>query len=159
VSGISTHDVETLRALFERTDWKEIRVSLGDSELFLSKDGRTSLSAAAPAPVARATVHAEAAKSAAPAPAAPTGIDVPPGWRLVTASSLGTFYRALKPGAPALTEIGARVTADSELCLIEVMKLFTTMRAGASGTIREIYVQDGQLVEFKQPLFLIEPDA
>jgi acetyl-CoA carboxylase biotin carboxyl carrier protein len=85
--------------------------------------------------------------------------DAPAGWTIIKAPSLGTFYRAPKPGAPVFTDIGARVTGDTELCLIEVMKLFTTLRAGISGTVAEIYAKDGDLVEFDQPLFLIEPHA
>jgi biotin carboxyl carrier protein len=77
----------------------------------------------------------------------------------VRAPSLGTFYSAPKPGAPKFADVGAQVEAQSELCLIEVMKLFTTMRAGIAGVVREIHVKDGDLVEFDQPLFLIEPNA
>ena len=94
----------------------------------------------------------------APASAAPVGA-VPPGWVQIRAPSLGTFYRAPKPGAPKFVEVGATVTPESDLCLIEVMKLFTTLRSGVSGTVREVYVQDGELVEFDQPLFLIQPNA
>ena len=92
------------------------------------------------------------------ASAAPVGA-VPPGWVQIRAPSLGTFYRAPKPGAPKFVEVGATVTPESDLCLIEVMKLFTTLRSGVSGTVREVYVQDGELVEFDQPLFLIQPNA
>jgi acetyl-CoA carboxylase biotin carboxyl carrier protein len=53
--------------------------------------------------------------------------------------------------------IGQKVTPDTEMCLIEVMKLFTSVRAGVAGTVREVCVEDTQLVEFDQPLFLVEP--
>lgn len=76
---------------------------------------------------------------------------------MVKAPSLGTFYRAPKPGAAPFVATGSTIGADSELCLIEVMKLFTTLRAGTAGTIREIYASDGDLVEYDQPLFLVEP--
>lgn len=92
---------------------------------------------------------------AAPTTAART--DIPDGWTMVRAPSLGTFYRAPKPGAAPFVAIGSKVGADSELCLIEVMKLFTTLRAGTAGAIREIYASDGDLVEYDQPLFLVEP--
>lgn len=162
---ISTQDIEALMALFERTGWKAMHLKLGDFDLFLSKDGSGSpLAGAASAPAALPSVPTQAPSAPAPCEAAkPSGGAgdpvVPPGWVLVTAPSLGTFYRAPKPGAPMFTELGASVASDSELCLIEVMKLFTTLRATATGTVREIYAQDGQLVEYGQPLFLIEPDA
>ncbi|ARR55223.1 acetyl-CoA carboxylase biotin carboxyl carrier protein subunit [Rhizorhabdus wittichii DC-6] len=162
MSDISTQDIEALMALFERTGWKAMHLKLGDFDLFLSKDGSGSPLAGAPSGPVPASAPTPVLEAPAPAPAgaAHTGDPVvPPGWVLVTAPSLGTFYRAPKPGVPMFTELGASVAKDSELCLIEVMKLFTTLRATATGTVREIYAQDGQLVEYGQPLFLIEPDA
>ncbi|WP_240334292.1 acetyl-CoA carboxylase biotin carboxyl carrier protein [Sphingobium estronivorans] len=166
MSEISTQDIEALMALFERTGWKVMHLKAGDFDLFLSKDGSGSALAGAPSVPALPSVPTPALSAPAPAPAgaaqpsASAGDPVvPPGWVLVTAPSLGTFYRAPKPGVPMFTDLGASVAKDSELCLIEVMKLFTTLRATATGTVREIYAQDGQLVEYGQPLFLIEPDA
>ena len=75
------------------------------------------------------------------------------------APNLGTFYRAPKPGAPPYVKIGQHVDAETELCLIEVMKLFTTVLAGVSGVVRQVLVEDAELVEFDQALFLIEPAA
>ncbi|WP_411341211.1 biotin/lipoyl-containing protein [Sphingopyxis sp. J-6] len=162
MSGISTQDIEALMALFERTEWKAMHLTLGDFDLFLSKDGSSPDRAVAPFAHALPVASAPVPPADAPAPATPSSgrADapvVPAGWTLVTATSLGTFYRAPKPGAPVFTELGASVAEDSELCLIEVMKLFTTLRATTTGTVREIYAEDGQLVEFGQPLFLIEP--
>ncbi len=75
------------------------------------------------------------------------------------APNLGTFYRAPKPGAPPYVRIGQHVDPTTELCLIEVMKLFTSVFAGVSGFVRQVLVEDAELVEFDQALFLIEPDA
>ena len=63
---------------------------------------------------------------------------------------------AAQPGAAALVEVDSQVDKDTELCRIEVMKRFTALRAGVAGTVREVYVKDGDLVEFAQPLFLID---
>ena len=90
---------------------------------------------------------------------AATTTDVPDGWTIVRAPSLGTFYRSPKPGAEPFVATGSKVGVESKLCLIEVMKLFTTLRAGTTGTIRQIYKSDGDLVEYDQPLFLVEPGA
>ena len=165
MSSISTQDIEAIVDQFQRGDWREMHLRIGDVELFLSKDGNARLperGASAPAAPAAAVAAAPAAASGhgatAPASAAPVGA-VPPGWVQIRAPSLGTFYRAPKPGAPKFVEVGAAVTPESDLCLIEVMKLFTTLRSGVSGTVREVYVQDGELVEFDQPLFLIQPNA
>lgn len=165
--AISTRDLEALIQMFERSDWKELELQVEGYELYLSKDanGRAGWSAApgaAPAPAAAPAAALAAAPSAgaAPAPAAkghaPAAAIAPEGCAFVTAPSLGTFYRAAKPGAAPFVQVGQDVDADTELCLIEVMKLFTTLRAGLAGKVREILVKDGELVEFGQPLFVIE---
>lgn len=165
---LSAHDLEALLEIFEASDWKEMHLNFGGSELFISKDPNArrqaagapvGVAAAAPAPAAIAAPAAHAAPAAAAPAAKGAAVSAPDGWVVVTAPSLGTFYRAPKPGAAPFTDISAKVTEDSELCLVEVMKLFTTLRAGTSGHVREIYAKDGELVEFGQPLFLIEPDA
>jgi biotin carboxyl carrier protein len=74
---------------------------------------------------------------------------------VVVAPNLGTFYRAPKPGAAPFLEIGQKVSADTEVCLIEVMKLFTSVKAGVAGTVRHVAVADAELVEGGQPLLYI----
>ena len=82
--------------------------------------------------------------------------EAPQGHVFIRAANLGTFYRAPKPGAPAYVNVGDTVTPEAEVCLIEVMKLFTPLHAGVKGVVREILVNDSSLVEFDQPLFLVE---
>lgn len=81
---------------------------------------------------------------------------IDPSWVAVEASNLGTFYRSPKPGSPPFVEVGQTVRQGAELCLIEVMKLFTSVRAEIGGKIRHIAAADGQLVEGGQPLMYIE---
>jgi acetyl-CoA carboxylase biotin carboxyl carrier protein len=69
---------------------------------------------------------------------------------------VGTFYRAPSPGAPAFVEIGQSVSKGQTLCIIEAMKLLNEIESDASGTIKAILVENGQPVEYGQPLFLIE---
>lgn len=76
---------------------------------------------------------------------------------LITAPVLGTFYRAPKPGEPPFVEVGDEVGPDSNLCVIEVMKLYNSVRAGAAGRVVAIYASDGDLVEFDQPLVALRP--
>lgn len=148
-------DVEALVEIFEASDWDELEVEIGDFALYLSKqaDGearaRRSQAAADRSPEAKAPPATSLGASTAP--------PVPENWIAVRAPNLGTFYRAPKPGAAPYVEVGQTVGAETEVCLIEVMKLFTTVRAGASGTIGRICVADAELVEFGQILFLIEP--
>ena len=110
--------------------------------------------AAAPAPVAApAPAAAPEPAAAAPEPASTEGL-VP-----VYAPMVGTFYAAPEPSAPPFTELGARVDEDATVGLIEVMKVFNSIRAGANGVIEQILVQNAQFVEYGQALFLIRPDG
>ena len=168
---ISSGDVEAIVRMFEQSKWKELELRVGNCELFLSKDanGRASSSStvstavhdrAAAAP-AVTTSAASAAVKKEPTPHSTNGgsVELPPGCVHVSAPSLGTFYRSPKPGAPLFVELGQEVTEDTELCLIEVMKLFTTLRAEVKGTIRELLVKDGDLVEYGQPLFVVQTNG
>jgi acetyl-CoA carboxylase biotin carboxyl carrier protein len=76
----------------------------------------------------------------------------------VSAPMVGTFYRSPSPGAPPFVKIGSKVKKGDPICIIEVMKLFTTITAEWSGTVKEIGAENGQLVEYGQMLFVIAPD-
>ena len=96
-----------------------------------------------------------------PAPAAPAPAAVPPpppepkGHQLKS-PMVGTFYRAASPGAPPFVEIGQSVTKGQTLCIIEAMKLLNEIESDATGTVKAILVENGQPVEYGQPLFTIE---
>lgn len=177
---IKPQDVSALIEAFERSTSQEMRVAAGNFELQLSKNAngvrqvwgsRAEGRATAAAPVALApsapAQPASEAPSAAPKPetqAAKTqpgavAATPPAGHTYVRAANLGTFYRSPKPGAPSYVEIGTRVTTETEVCLIEVMKLFTPLIAGTTGVVRDVLVSDGALVEFDQPLFLVQLEA
>ena len=74
----------------------------------------------------------------------------------ITAPMVGTFYSAAEPGAEPFVKVGSRIDADSVICILEAMKLFTEVEADVSGEIVEILVKDGDLVEFGQPLFSVK---
>jgi len=78
------------------------------------------------------------------------------GYIPIRSPMLGTFYRAPKPGAPPFVEEGQMVNADDTVCIIEVMKLFNTVKSGVRGRIAKTLVEDGVMVEFQQTLFLVE---
>jgi acetyl-CoA carboxylase biotin carboxyl carrier protein len=165
--NIQPQDIDALIELFEASDWDELHLKIQDFELFLSTDPAARSSAAAAVPAAAG--HAAAAPTSAPTlpaatvesssravAAAPSGA-VPAHWVAVTAPNLGTFYRAPKPGAPSFVEIGQAVETNTEVCLIEVMKLFTTLKAGVKGIVKQVCVKDAAMVEFGDTLFYIEP--
>lgn len=154
-------DIEALVELFDQSDWDEMHLKTDDLEIFLSNDPRAvapsqmaALSSNETVPVIGDTVSTVPATAAAPSASV---FEVPDGMVAVSAPNLGTFYRAPKPGAPAYVEVGHHVAAESEVCLIEVMKLFTPVAAGTAGIVREICIEDGELVEFGQVLVVIEP--
>lgn len=151
-------DVEILARLFETGGWTELRVESATISLLLSNDETTatlggtqtgSVSPGEPQPV-------QPNPSPTPASAAVTTGSVDPGWHAISAPTLGTFYRAPKPGAAPFVELGQIVLAETEVCLIEVMKLFTSVQAGVAGTVRHIAVADAELVTGGQALIYVE---
>ena len=120
-----------------------------------------------PAPVApMALPQAAAAMLPAPAPAAPAPAAAPAeaaaapsdeGLVIVESPMVGTFYSASSPGAPAFTEVGATVSKGQTLCIVEAMKLMNEIEAETAGTVVEICVENGNPVQFGQPLFKIRP--
>jgi len=167
-------DLQTLAEMFKAGGWKELRVEFPGGALLLSEDlGTPSLLAETVAPMATAVAPVAAVAAAAPsapaaavavspaatvAPAAATGGPVDPSWTAIRAPNLGTFYRSPKPGTPPFVEVGQRVTAETEICLLEVMKLFTSVKAGNNGVIKQVCVDDAQLVEGDTILFYIAAD-
>ncbi|MFM6830008.1 MAG: acetyl-CoA carboxylase biotin carboxyl carrier protein [Novosphingobium sp.] len=163
-------DLEALVRQFQASDLTEMHVRTDGIELFLSRNpdaepllGATIAAPATsiPAPAAAAPRTTQSAASApAPSPApAPAAANIPDGWSIVSAPYLGTFYRAPKPGEANFVELGQSVDAGTDLCLVEVMKLFTAVCADVKGVVRHIYVNDGDMVVEGQPLFALEPAA
>ena len=156
-------DLEALIRNFESSDWREMRLQMEGVELILAKDAAPQLREIPPGNTNWNASRSESTtapkeSSGAPLPAPKKLLEtIPQGWTQIRAPSLGTFYRSPKPGTPPFVEVGGKISAESEICLIEVMKLFTTVRAGVKGTVREIYPADSDLVEYNQPLFLVEP--
>ena len=150
--------LKTLIDLVAESDISELEVTEGESKVRIVKSGAASHSqvvmmpAAAPAPA----VAAPAAHVAAPAaaPAAPAAAEAPAG-HVVKSPMVGTFYRSSAPGSPPFVDIGASVKEGDTLCIIEAMKLVNEIDADATGTIKQILVENGQPVEFGQPLFII----
>jgi acetyl-CoA carboxylase biotin carboxyl carrier protein len=111
----------------------------------------------APAPVLEAPSAPAPAPTAAPekpAPAAPS-VDES-GLHKIVSPMVGTFYRSPEPGAPAYVQPGDKVTPNKVVCIVEAMKLFNEIEAEVTGEIVKVLVEDGQLVEYGQPLFLVK---
>jgi acetyl-CoA carboxylase biotin carboxyl carrier protein len=119
----------------------------------------TSVAAHAPAADAAVRSAARAAGSAAPLPSSATAASTDPNVQDVVAPLLGTFYRAPKPGAQPFVEVGSVVEEDTVIAIIEVMKLMNSVRAGVRGTVTEILVSDGSLVEYEQVLLRVRKEG
>lgn len=114
--------------------------------------------AMAPAPAMSApSAPVQAAAAPAPTASAPAGDDTA-GLVPIKSEMVGTFYASPKPGAKAFVNVGSSVVKDeSDVCILEAMKTFNTMKSSVTGTIAKVLVQDGQSVQFDQPLFLVKP--
>jgi acetyl-CoA carboxylase biotin carboxyl carrier protein len=142
--------VKKLIELLEESGIAEIEIHEGEEAVRISRypQGTPVVQAAAPQPVPAA------APSPAPAVEEETAAEVPEG-HAVLSPMVGTFYRASAPGNPPFAEVGQRVSTGDTLCIIEAMKMFNQIEADTSGVIAAVLVENGQPVEYGQPLFII----
>jgi acetyl-CoA carboxylase biotin carboxyl carrier protein len=146
--------LKTLIDLVSDSNVSELEITEAEGKVRIVKGGAAQHVAtpavAMPAAGAAATASALApAAGAAAAPAAPAG-------HTVKSPMVGTFYRAASPGAKSFIEIGSQVKEGDTICIIEAMKILNEIEADKSGTITQILVENGQAVEYGQPLFVIE---
>ncbi len=145
--------LKTLIDLVSESGIAEIEVTEGEDKVrIVNKYASAPMHAAAPlampaAPTAPVAVAAPAAATVEP-PAAPSG-------HVVKSPMVGTFYRSPNPESKPFVEIGQTVKAGDTLCIIEAMKLLNEIEADVAGTVREILVDNGQAVEYGQPLFIV----
>ncbi len=147
--------IKKLIELLEESGIEELEICEGEESVRISRGGSK---VAAPAQYYAAP---QAVPAAAPAPApaaeaapAPAAVETPSG-HMVRSPMVGTFYRSPAPGAPMFAEVGKKVQAGDVLCIVEAMKMMNQIEADKSGTIDAILVEDGEPVEFDQPLFSI----
>jgi acetyl-CoA carboxylase biotin carboxyl carrier protein len=134
----------------------ELEITEGEEKVKIVKGGGVSVSAPAPA-MAAAPAAAPADPRPAPAAAAPPPAEPEPGQdgHAVKAPMVGTFYRSSSPDAKAFVEVGQAVKEGDTICIIEAMKLMNEIEADASGVVKAILVENGQPVEYGQPLFIL----
>ncbi len=143
--------LKTLIDLVSESNISELEIAEADGKVRIVK------ASAQPSPAAISSGYAPApnfappaqAVAAEPPPPAPTG-------NVVKSPMVGTFYRSASPGSDPFIEIGSTVKVGDPICIIEAMKIMNEIEADAAGTIREILCENGQAVEFGQPLFIIE---
>ena len=149
--------LKTLIDLVSESNVSELEITEADGKVRIVKG-------APPAPAAPVAVAAPVAaaapaltSAAAPAPAAPAPqVEAEPTGHTVTSPMVGTFYRSSSPGAKAFVEIGSEIKEGEPICIIEAMKIMNEIEADKSGVVSKILCENGQAVEFGQPLFIIE---
>ena len=138
--------------LVQESGIAELEITEGEEKVRISRAGNAVQTAVMAMPQA-ATMMAVAPAAAAPA-AAPE-VPAEPEGHVVKSPMVGTFYRSSAPGAKPFVEIGQTVNAGETLCIIEAMKLLNEIEADQGGVIKTVLVENGQPVEYGQPLFLI----
>jgi acetyl-CoA carboxylase biotin carboxyl carrier protein len=152
--------LKTLIDLVSESNISELEITEAEGKVRIVKGGPATAAAVpmAMAPVAAASVAVPAAGSAPPPAAAPAVPEAPPvaEAKYVRSPMVGTFYRAASPGAKAFVDVGDSVKAGQAVCIIEAMKIMNEIEADAEGRIKRILCENGQAVEFGQPLFELE---
>jgi acetyl-CoA carboxylase biotin carboxyl carrier protein len=148
--------VKKLIELLEESGIAEIEITEGEESVRISRYGGSApvVTHTAPAMVAAAPAPTPALAATAAPPAA-GGKEIPAGHQ-VKSPMVGTFYRSASPGAKAFVEVGSVVKDGDTLCIIEAMKMMNQIEADKAGTIKAILANNGDAVEFGQPLFIIE---
>ena len=140
---LTRRDIDDILALIDGSDFVELRLEMGDLKLELRRPGA--------GPAVAAPVVAAPVAVAAPVVASGHGSPIP-------APLLGIFWHAPRPGADAFVKPGDRVTADSVIGIIEVMKLMNSVPAGVAGVVIEVTAPNGEMVEHGQTLIRIQPE-
>jgi acetyl-CoA carboxylase biotin carboxyl carrier protein len=154
---LSEDDVLHILKLIDESKFDYFQLEVGELKITVSKGDPIPLAGSAQPVTVSAAPVAAPKPVAAPAIPAAKAVAIPAGHLAVTAPILGTFYVAPEPGAPPFVMVGQQVTEDTTCGLIEVMKVFNSVRAGVKGTIVEVVAANGGFVEFGQTLIIVKP--
>ena len=144
--------IKTLIDLVQQSGIAELEITEGEERVRISRLGVPGTYAPAPPSTSTYMLPTEltnAVPAAAPGPTEPTG-------HTLKSPMVGTFYRCPSPGTPSFVEVGQTVSKGQTLCIIEAMKLLNEIESDAAGVVKAILVENGQPVEYGQPLFIIE---
>jgi acetyl-CoA carboxylase biotin carboxyl carrier protein len=150
--------LKTLIDLVAESDIAELEVTEGESKVRIVKSSampQNQMVMMQPQGMQQHYAPAQAPAAAAPAAAPVAAVVAEPTGHIVKSPMVGTFYRSSSPGSPAFVEVGANIKEGDTLCIIEAMKLLNEIDSDVSGVVTKILVENGQPVEFGQPLFVI----
>lgn len=149
--------LKTLIDLVSESNISELEITEADGKVRIVKTDPQSATPTVYMPAAHhMQAHMPALPASAPAPVAAPPEAAEPTGHLVKSPMVGTFYRSSSPGSKSFVEVGDTVKAGDPICIIEAMKIMNEIDADKSGTITSILVENGNAVEFGQPLFIIE---
>ena len=154
MSELTHADVDTILRIIDQMKGQEVHLEIGELKLHVTPGNAPAVSTAS---LSSGAADPTPVPAAAPA-TKPQSAAIPPGQVAIRAPTMGTFYRADAPGARPYAEVGDHVNSDDTVGVFEVMKLFSSLAAGVSGTITAFLVANETLVEQDQPLILIQPD-
>lgn len=147
--------LKTLIDLVSESNVSELEITEAEGKVRIVKSGGAVMPQYVAAPMAAPMPVAAPAVAAAPAPAAEAPAPEMAG-HVVKSPMVGTFYRASSPGAKAFVELGSQVKVGDTLCIVEAMKILNEIESDKAGTVTRILGENGQAVEYGQPLFVIE---
>ncbi|MEY4562021.1 MAG: hypothetical protein RLZZ618_1298 [Pseudomonadota bacterium] len=149
--------LKTLIDLVSESNISELEITEADGKVRIVKaDPNAVQYVSAPQHVMQAAPQHAAAPAAAAAAAAPAEAPAEPAGHIVKSPMVGTYYGAASPGAKPFVEVGSVVKEGQAICIVEAMKIMNEIEADKSGTVTKVYCENGQAVEFGQPLFIIE---
>ena len=150
--------LERITRLMKENDLNTLDIRDGDKRIILKRGADVIVAQHSPAPMQHAPVQSHAGSSGA---SAGTASSAPPSDEAnllsIKSPMVGTFYSSPTPEAKAFVGVGSTVDEDSDVCIIEAMKVFNNIKAECRGTIAKVLCTNGQTVEFGQPLFLVKP--
>jgi acetyl-CoA carboxylase biotin carboxyl carrier protein len=154
--------LKRLLRIFDESNAQELTIEEDGISLHMSKNSTTPVAmSAAPqmmmAPMAAPAAAPVAASTPAPTPAPSAAVPTTEG-HTVQSPIVGTFYRAPAPDAEPFVQVGSHVNAGDTLCIVEAMKLMNEIESDVTGTIVKILAENGQPVEYNQPIFIVNPD-
>jgi acetyl-CoA carboxylase biotin carboxyl carrier protein len=149
--------LKTLIDLVSESNVSELEITEAEGKVRIVKGGAPVMQQMlAPAPASHAAAASAAGQAALPQAAAAAPAAEAPAGHAVKSPMVGTFYRASSPGAKPFVEVGSQIKQGDTVCIIEAMKILNEIEADKSGTITQILCENGQAVEYGQPLFIIE---
>jgi acetyl-CoA carboxylase biotin carboxyl carrier protein len=165
MEGITQDDVLEILRMVEESEFDELHLEIGELKLIVNKSRGKNVTAFKSDSMLEKALQSEAVEKPqalvteqkAEAMASPGPDDT--GLVAIKAPMLGTFYSSPKPGSPPFVKVGQDIKEDDTVCIIEVMKLFSTVKAGVRGRISKILAENSQMVEYNQPLFLVEQET